>query len=97
MLAIIQTRFNSERLPGKALLKLGNTEMLGRCVQRVSAAKSVSNVLIATSENKTDIPIVEFCQKRNFAVHLGPLEDVGLRLLRTANAKKKASQKKSLI
>ena len=91
MLAIIQSRFSSKRLPGKALFKLGNTEILGRCAQRIAGAKLVSKVLIATSEDKTDIPIVEYCQKKNLAVHVGPLKDVGLRLLSAVSSKNKTS------
>ena len=80
MLAIIQCRFNSSRLPGKALLKLSGKEILSRCVSRVKSANLVSNVLVATSKNKTDIPIVEFCNSESLDVFLGSLNDVVQRL-----------------
>lgn len=80
MLAIVQCRFNSSRLPGKALLKLSGKEILSRCVSRVKSANLVSNVLVATSKNKTDIPIVEFCKSERLDVFIGSLGDVVQRL-----------------
>jgi spore coat polysaccharide biosynthesis protein SpsF len=91
MLAIIQSRYNSLRLPGKALLRLGSKEILARCANRVSSANLVSDVLVATSNRKTDQPIVGFCKQEGLSTHLGSLNDVGTRLLTAAEAKKSSS------
>lgn len=91
MLAIIQSRYNSSRLPGKALIRLGEKEILAMCAHRVSSANLVSDILIATSNRKTDQPIVGFCKQEGLATHLGSLNDVGRRLLTAAESKRSSS------
>ncbi len=88
MLAIIQTRYDSARLPGKALLPLGDASILGRCIERVSKSSLITGVLVATSRESSDHSIVEYCKSKNYSYHLGPLEDVGLRLAEAAASKK---------
>ena len=48
-IAIIQTRMGSSRLPGKVLRDLAGDTMLARVVQRVRAARSISQIVIATT------------------------------------------------
>lgn len=86
MLAIIQSRHNSNRLPGKALLPLGNSSILGKCIERVSKASQVTKILVATSSEDSDRLIVKYCKDRDLSFHLGSLHDVGLRLAEAAKA-----------
>ena len=52
LLSIIQARVSSQRLPGKVLLKLGDSNVIGEVIKR---AKIFSDqVVICTSKNKTD-------------------------------------------
>ena len=58
--AIIQARMGSKRLPGKALLPLWeNKTVLEIIVARVCAAKTVDEVVIATTTNKADLLIAD--------------------------------------
>ena len=54
MLAIIQARMNSKRLPGKSLMKLNGIPILERVITRVRMSKNISKLIIATSKNKSD-------------------------------------------
>jgi len=76
VVAIIQARFGSSRLPGKVLLNIGGKTMLERVVERVLKAKLVSQVVVATSEFEADDKIVAFCEDVGIEVCRGPLEDV---------------------
>jgi spore coat polysaccharide biosynthesis protein SpsF len=87
LLAIIQSRYNSTRLPGKVLFPLCDSSILGKCVERVSKASLVNEILIATSTENTDLPIAKYCKSKNFSYYLGPLNDVGLRLANAAASK----------
>jgi spore coat polysaccharide biosynthesis protein SpsF len=55
IVAIVQARMNSSRLPGKALLRVGNIPLIQHVSERVNASKSVDKVIFAipdTAENK---------------------------------------------
>jgi len=84
LLAIVQSRLNSTRLPGKALLPLGYSTVLGLCVKRVCAANLVSKTFVSTSLESSDDYIVEFCKNNKIDSFRGSLEDVGKRLVDTA-------------
>jgi len=87
LLAVIQSRYDSARLPGKALLSLGDSSILGKCVERVSRASLITEIIVATSRESSDLVIAEYCKNRNLTCHLGPLDDVGLRLADAAASK----------
>lgn len=50
--AIIPARFNSTRLPGKALLEIAGRPMICRVVERVLEARNVSRVIVATDDRR---------------------------------------------
>ena len=86
MLALIQARFNSQRLPGKALRMLGNKNLLERTINRLKKSKKITTVVVATSTEKTDDPIAEHAQKTGTKIYRGDLEDVGSRLFNGAKS-----------
>ena len=57
VVAIIQARMGSTRLPGKVLADLHGRSMLARVVRRVARARSVGQVVVATSTHHGDDPI----------------------------------------
>jgi len=81
MLAIIQARMSSMRLPGKVLMNIAGKPMLERVRDRVMQANGVKKVVIATSNNASDDPIEKFCYSRNFPCFRGALNDVAGRFL----------------
>lgn len=74
--AIIQARMASSRLPGKVLMDLAGTPMLGRVVERTRRARSSDNVVVATTDEPSDDPIVDYCQASRIDVVRGSHFDV---------------------
>ncbi len=61
VVAIIQGRMNSSRLPAKIMQDIAGQPMLNRVFIRASRADSVQQVLIATTTDSTDDPVAEYC------------------------------------
>lgn len=76
VLAIIQGRTGSSRLPGKVLRQIGTEPMLGRVITRVSRARTVDQVVVATTVDPGDDPIASFCQERSIPCFRGNVFDV---------------------
>jgi spore coat polysaccharide biosynthesis protein SpsF len=75
-IAIIQARMSSSRLPGKVLLDLAGQPMLRRVVERTRLAKTIDQVVVATTTEPSDDPVVELCAKLGYAFSRGSLYDV---------------------
>jgi len=76
VVAIIQARMGSTRLPGKVMMLIGNKSMLARVVNRVRRARTVTETVVATSAKPQDDPIVKECEALNVACFRGSEEDV---------------------
>jgi spore coat polysaccharide biosynthesis protein SpsF len=74
--AIIQARMSSTRLPGKVLLDLAGEPMLARVVERTRRAQTVDRVIVATTVEPVEDPIVELCRARGWNVFRGSRDDV---------------------
>ena len=83
--AIIQARMTSTRFPGKVLADLEGQPMLQYMLKRVLRATNLAQVLVATTSNDTDDPIIELCQGLEVQTYRGDELDV---LGRYANAAK---------
>jgi len=75
-IAIVQARMGSMRLPGKVLKDLAGEPMLARVVNRICRAKSLQEVVIATTTNALDDVIVKLCEARDWRWFRGSEEDV---------------------
>ena len=64
IVAIIQARFGSERLPGKVLKDIAGEPMLARVVNRIQRASALDDIVIATTESVLDDVISELCFDR---------------------------------
>jgi spore coat polysaccharide biosynthesis protein SpsF len=76
VVAIIQARMSSTRLPGKVLQDLGGRPVLDRMIERVKHGKQVTETVVATTTDPLDQPIVELCQRLKIPVFRGSLPDV---------------------
>jgi spore coat polysaccharide biosynthesis protein SpsF len=76
VVAIIQARVGSTRLPGKVLKDIGGQTMLARVVRRTQQAASLDEVVVATSFSATDVPIVTESTRLDVPVFRGDEEDV---------------------
>lgn len=85
MLAVIQARMSSSRLPGKVLMPLYGEPMLQRVISRVALAKGVDEIIVATSSNPEDASIYEYCVANNIDCFRGSLENVADRFARIIN------------
>lgn len=76
VVAIIQARMTSERLPGKVLKQILGKPMLSYQIERLRRAKSLSQVVIATTTNETDDPVEVLAVKEGVGVFRGSEHDV---------------------
>ena len=75
-IAIIQARMGSSRLPGKVLLDIAGKPMLRRVVERTMLAKTVDQVVVATTTEPSDDPVIEMCDALGYPCYRGSLYDV---------------------
>ena len=71
VVASIQVRTGSTRLPGKVLKKICNKPMLLLMLERLSKCELLDDIIIATTNNKNDDPIFELVKKHGYKVFRG--------------------------
>lgn len=76
IVAIIQGRMSSSRLPGKILADIAGQPMLQRVFIRTSRADSVSQTSFATTTDPSDDPVAEYCDFSGIPFSRGSLFDV---------------------
>jgi glutamate-1-semialdehyde aminotransferase/spore coat polysaccharide biosynthesis protein SpsF (cytidylyltransferase family) len=76
VVAIIQARMSSTRLPGKVLADIAGQPMIERVLARVKQSRRVTGIVVATSENGADDAIAEYCTARAIALYRGNESDV---------------------
>jgi spore coat polysaccharide biosynthesis protein SpsF len=81
MLVFIQARMNSSRFPGKVLAPVNGTPMISRVIKSVTRACNERAVVVATSDQSSDDPLVEYVRTLGVKVFRGPLDDVFRRFL----------------
>ena len=75
-LIIVQARMSSTRLPGKVLKTVLGKPLLGYQIERLQHVQNADDVVVATTINPADDPIVEFCQTSQTQFYRGSEEDV---------------------
>jgi len=76
IVAIIQARMSSSRLPGKVLLELAGKPMLQWVVERTRRAASVQLVMVATTSDPADDAVAAFCAAQGYPCARGSVYDV---------------------
>jgi spore coat polysaccharide biosynthesis protein SpsF len=84
VVAIIQARMGSTRLPGKVLMDLGGASVLSRVLERAEQIQSIDEVVVATTDRPSDDVIVQECLRYQIPVFRGQEEDVLDRYYRAA-------------
>ena len=74
--AIIQARMTSTRLPGKVLEDICGHPMLYHVERQVLASEVIDGVIVATTKEAADDPIVEYCRRRGVPCFRGSRDDV---------------------
>jgi spore coat polysaccharide biosynthesis protein SpsF len=73
---IVQARMTSTRLPGKVLLPVLGKPLLEYQIERLQRVTLADEVVIATTVNPTDQPIVDLCDRLGTSVYRGDEADV---------------------
>jgi spore coat polysaccharide biosynthesis protein SpsF len=76
IVAIVQGRMDSSRLPGKVLKDIAGKPMLWHVVERARRARLVDEVVVATTTEASDEAIEAFCKQNAYSYHRGSLHDV---------------------
>lgn len=86
IVATIEARITSSRLPGKVLLYADGISMLKHLVTRLKAVPSIQEIVLATTVNKTDDSLVEFVEQEKITYFRGSEDDVMLRVIEAAES-----------
>jgi len=86
VLAVVQARVSSTRLPGKVLMPILGQPMLLRQIERVRRAATLDRIVVATSTEPGDDRIEHVCYDAGVEVFRGSLDDVLDRFYRAACA-----------
>lgn len=76
ILALLQARTSSSRLPGKVLAELAGAPMILRQIERVRRARRIDRLVVATSDQASDDRLAAVLKDAGVAVFRGPLDDV---------------------
>ena len=80
-LAILQARMKSTRLPGKILSPLLGEPMVARQLERIQRAQRLDDIVLATSTDPSDDPLVAWAEAKDIKVFRGSLTDVLMRFV----------------
>jgi spore coat polysaccharide biosynthesis protein SpsF len=87
MLAILQARMSSSRLPGKVLKPLLGRPMIERQMERLRRSTALSGIVVATSTRSDDDAIAAWCGLAGVDLFRGALDDVLGRFLGALEAR----------
>ena len=76
ILAVLQARMSSTRLPGKVMADLMGAPMIARQIERVGRCRLIDRIILATSTDPADDALTECVQALGIGVHRGSLDDV---------------------
>ena len=86
VVAIVQARSSSKRLPRKVLLELGGMPLIVYLLRRIVRAKELDAVILATSCDASDDELVRVVEEEGIPVYRGALNDVLKRYIECAEA-----------
>jgi glutamate-1-semialdehyde aminotransferase/spore coat polysaccharide biosynthesis protein SpsF (cytidylyltransferase family) len=86
IVAIVQARMRSSRLPGKTIADVAGRPLLSHVVERVQSASRVDKVVVATTDQCADDPIAALCQIEGIQCFRGSEDDVLDRFYQAAQA-----------
>ncbi len=74
--AIIQARCGSSRFPNKVFAEIDGKPLIWHVVNRLTYAKTIDKIVIATTTNFKDDQIEQWCKENNIACYRGSEDDV---------------------
>jgi spore coat polysaccharide biosynthesis protein SpsF len=88
VVATIEARMNSTRLPGKMLLPVNGKPILLHLVNRIRQVSSIDEIVLATTSNTTDDDLAAFAETNNLKYFRGSEENVMSRVIEAADSAK---------
>ncbi len=86
IVAIIEARFNSTRLPGKVLMPIMGQPMLVRIIQRLKLARTLDDIVVATSDSISDDAVEHAMDYMGAHIYRGSENDVLDRVVKAAQS-----------
>jgi spore coat polysaccharide biosynthesis protein SpsF (cytidylyltransferase family) len=81
VIAIINVRMGSERLPGKTMREIAGRPLLGHLLDRVRGARGLDGIVVATPESQKNDVIETCCRTEHVACFRGSEDDLVTRTL----------------
>lgn len=85
IVAIVQARMGSTRLPGKVLRKISGKSVLEHVINRLKLSKKINNIVVATTFSRIDRPIAKLAAELGLNLVRGSENDVLSRYMEAAN------------
>lgn len=76
IVAIVQARMGSTRLPNKVMRLIQGTPMIEVLLKRLSASKYITQIWLATSDNAINQPLVDHVKQLGYSIYQGDENDV---------------------
>ena len=76
IVAIVQARMGSTRLPNKVMKPIGGVPMIELLLARLAKSKHINQIVLATSTDERNTPLVEHVQKLGYTCVRGSESDV---------------------
>lgn len=76
IVASIEARMNSSRLPGKVLMEIDSKPVLQILIERLSGSKYIKEIIVASTTNHSDDKIEELCHNLGVKIYRGSEDDV---------------------
>ena len=73
---IVEARMTSTRLPGKVLLDIMGKPAVLRQIERIQGSRFIDGIIVATTVNASDDPLVELLEAENIPYFRGSEDDV---------------------
>jgi len=86
IVATIEARMTSSRLPGKVLLDLAGKPALEQLVERLRRSRYLDDIVVATTDRPTDDPVETLCRQIGCSFFRGSEDDVLARVLGAARS-----------
>lgn len=75
VIGLVQARMGSKRLPGKVMAPLAERPLISHIFDRLRTLDMLSGVVLATTTDKRNDPLVEFAGLEGVDVYRSPIED----------------------
>ena len=86
IVALVQARMGSTRLPNKVMKPIGGIPMIELLLKRLSKSKELNQIVIATSVDNRNQPLVDHVRKLGYQCEQGSENDVLDRFVQAAQA-----------